>query len=115
MTTNLMTLEQAAQYMDDRVPKRRKNPVDALYRTFKRGQIPGERTADGLCFKQADLDDYLQKYSRWGMNRKEWPDEIIAQMGKRPDPALAKELGVSTRTVARKRQSLGIAPYDPWI
>jgi hypothetical protein len=42
-----------------------------------------------------------------------WQPEEIALLGKVTDPALAKQLGISTGTVAYKRTQLGIPPSRP--
>ena len=41
-----------------------------------------------------------------------WTDEMIALLGTESDTALGDRWGMSRMTVARKRQSLAIAPYD---
>lgn len=41
-----------------------------------------------------------------------WTDEMIALLGAESDTALGDRWGMSRMTVARKRQTLAIAPYD---
>lgn len=41
-----------------------------------------------------------------------WTDEMLALLGTESDTALGDRWGMSRMTVARKRQSLAIAPYD---
>jgi len=41
-----------------------------------------------------------------------WTDEMIALLGTESDTALGDRWGMSRMTVARKRQTLAIAPYD---
>ena len=41
-----------------------------------------------------------------------WTDETLALLGTMPDPALADRLGISRFPVKKKRQELGIAPYQ---
>lgn len=41
-----------------------------------------------------------------------WTDEMIALLGTESDTALGDRWGMSRMTVARKRQSSAIEPYD---
>lgn len=41
-------------------------------------------------------------------NKVTWPPEVIARMGVDSDPAIARDMGVTTKTVRTERQRLGI-------
>lgn len=46
-----------------------------------------------------------------GHNRIDPPASIVARLGKEPDTALAREMGVSKAVIQRARRSAGIAPW----
>ncbi|WP_244387321.1 hypothetical protein [Delftia lacustris] len=43
-----------------------------------------------------------------------WTPQMIEKLGRAPDRVVARELGLSNRTVGKKRRALGIAPALVW-
>lgn len=51
------------------------------------------------------------KGKKGGWNKTVWPPEALEKLGKVPDEDIAKEYGIRFRTVAVKRQTMGIPHF----
>lgn len=121
MTTNLsdlLTSAQAAAYISDRLPRPWADPVSSLgylvmQDLIKPVELPGEHTrVPARYFTREECDRFIASYHRPG-NRPKDLSAIVDRLGLEPDTVLAKEAGVSVRTVARKRKELGIPVFQP--
>lgn len=116
--SNLLTSAQAAAYISERLPKPWADPVSSLGYLVMQDLIkPVDLPGDGLrvparYFERSECDRFIADYRRPG-NRPKDLSAIVDRLGREPDTVLAQEMGVSVRTVARKRKELGIPVFQP--
>lgn len=117
--SNLLTSAQAAAYISERLPKPWADPVSSLgylvmQDLIKPVELPSDSTqrVPARYFERSECDRFIASYRRPG-NRPKDLSAILDRLGKEPDTILAKEMGVSVRTVARKRKELGIPVFQP--
>ena len=109
--TSLLTSAQAAAYISDRLPRPWADPVSSLGIAVMKGQIepvamPGEyQRVPARYFDPAECDRFILAARRPGNQPKDL-SAILDRLGLEPDAALAREIFVSPRTVARARQKL---------
>lgn len=122
-TKNLLTSEEAAAYISDLLEAKRghgwKNPVNSLGVAVMKEQIepvmmPGDDDKKRIpkrYFTRRECDRFVAAYRKQGGQPADL-SPILARLGQASDAELAREAGVSERTVSRARQRLRIEKFE---
>lgn len=118
--TNLLTSAQAAAYISERLRRPWSDPVSSLGIAVMKNQIKpvdlpgdeGQQRVPARYFTRKECDRFIAAKRPQGNQPKDL-GPILDRLGQEPDTVLAKEVGVSFRTVARKREELGIPAFKP--
>ena len=81
-----------------------------IHTQISRGRFPGAYK-EGIWFLPVrDIENYIENHMQSELDRK-WI-QYEPMIGKLTDVELAKRMGISSRSVYRKRIALGIEPYN---
>lgn len=114
----LMNSRQAAEYINERLSRPWSDPVGSLGNAVYWGLIAPEPVpgADDLkrvpvrFYSQKECDRFIEEHNSPG-NQPVDLSEVEGRFGRAPDTVLAREAGVSPRTIKRRRESAGISVY----